>query len=979
MNIFRCLKHAAWRSAALLLLAGLLAGATAAFAQQRIYIADDDHTDLIWSGTEAQYTTALPQMLDYYLDLADQTATLAPDFQSRFNADGSFWLWTYARNRTAQQYQRLIGRIRDGHITIPLQPLVLCYGTMPAEAVLRCMYYAGRIERQEGLNFELVSAMENATHCYGIGSLWAGAGATCSWKGVCACKTTTTGLDNRGREIYWEVGPDGRKVLMKWHSLYDPTLPGGIVQNQSSGGYAEARDPAHAVDFASSDPTFLARYPFDQVVGLFGYGWDDLETMTDAFVTTAQSLSTPSRRVIVSNETDFFNDLQTSAPPGAIPSFSGGFGLEWDLASASLAEVSATMKRSVESLRTAEALQTLVELANPGALAGWTALRDSSLMYLGLYYEHDFADPYHLNTTDRGPFERRCAAAMQSYVGGLQQDALARLGALIQKPAGANRFLVLNPLGWRRTDFADLPTLPAAPYRVVDVATGAEVRSQTITTGGQQLVRILAAGVPPLGFKVYEIQPGTSAFADSAATFSGGGQTFENDKYRVTLTSSGAISSLIDKAHGGAQWVQSIGGRMMNDLGVGSGTVTAENVGPVSATLRVDAGGSPPHRTRVTLYRTIDRVDIDNEVTGNFGNNPLAYSFGVNLSGYTVHHEEVGAIATAKYLSEGGSYSPTQCRYDYLTMNHFVDLSDATHGLTLSNWDSQVFRLGFSSGSTIDETTPRVDAIVGGKLGGFGFDNQDGDTYFRDRYALRRHDVYDQAAAMRFALEHQNPLVAGPVTSSAAAPYQGTGFSLLAFADTSVVLWAAKPSEEGIGSGLILRVWNVDRVPHPANVTFAPGVTVQQVARTSHIETDVSGSTGVPKGGVALATGAGKFFDPLAPQWMQTYRVRLQVPLSVPDHGGPPPPRIERLGQNFPNPFNPSTTIAFDLAARERVSLNVYDLRGRLVARLLDGELDAGPHEVRFDTSTARLASGIYLYRLRTPEFTKARSMALLK
>jgi len=90
-----------------------------AFAQsapKRIYIAPDDHTDYFWSGDELQYRDAFLAMIDYYLDLADVTVDNPPEFQSRWNCDGSFWVWTYERNRTPAQFERLIGRVRDGHI-----------------------------------------------------------------------------------------------------------------------------------------------------------------------------------------------------------------------------------------------------------------------------------------------------------------------------------------------------------------------------------------------------------------------------------------------------------------------------------------------------------------------------------------------------------------------------------------------------------------------------------------------------------------------------------------------------------------------------------------------------------------------------------------------------------------------------------------------------------------------------------------------
>ncbi len=67
-----------------------------------------------------------------------------------------------------------------------------------------------------------------------------------------------------------------------------------------------------------------------------------------------------------------------------------------------------------------------------------------------------------------------------------------------------------------------------------------------------------------------------------------------------------------------------------------------------------------------------------------------------------------------------------------------------------------------------------------------------------------------------------------------------------------------------------------------------------------------------------------------------------------------------------PNPFNPRTKISFGLARDGHVSLRVFDIRGRLVATLVNGRVAAGSHDVEFDGDA--LASGVYLLRLRAPD-----------
>ncbi len=94
---------------------------------------------------------------------------------------------------------------------------------------------------------------------------------------------------------------------------------------------------------------------------------------------------------------------------------------------------------------------------------------------------------------------------------------------------------------------------------------------------------------------------------------------------------------------------------------------------------------------------------------------------------------------------------------------------------------------------------------------------------------------------------------------------------------------------------------------------------------------------------------------------------------------GEPLPRSSsnQLEQNVPNPFNPSTTISFNLAARASVELIVMDVRGRVVDVLLRESRDAGSHQIEY--RPADLPSGVYFYRLRAGSFVQTRRFVLLK
>jgi len=84
------------------------------------------------------------------------------------------------------------------------------------------------------------------------------------------------------------------------------------------------------------------------------------------------------------------------------------------------------------------------------------------------------------------------------------------------------------------------------------------------------------------------------------------------------------------------------------------------------------------------------------------------------------------------------------------------------------------------------------------------------------------------------------------------------------------------------------------------------------------------------------------------------------------------------LQQNYPNPFNPATTVSFDLPVSDVVTLQIFDIAGRLVKEVMNNkQYNAGSHEIRFNADG--LSSGAYFYRITTPKFSDVKKMMLVK
>jgi hypothetical protein len=88
-------------------------------------------------------------------------------------------------------------------------------------------------------------------------------------------------------------------------------------------------------------------------------------------------------------------------------------------------------------------------------------------------------------------------------------------------------------------------------------------------------------------------------------------------------------------------------------------------------------------------------------------------------------------------------------------------------------------------------------------------------------------------------------------------------------------------------------------------------------------------------------------------------------------------PNQTTLHQNYPNPFNPSTNISFTLKEAGSVSLKIYNMLGQEVDEIIQQKMNSGFYTIPFDASS--LSSGMYMYRLKTNNYTQTKKMILIK
>ena len=135
----------------------------------------------------------------------------------------------------------------------------------------------------------------------------------------------------------------------------------------------------------------------------------------------------------------------------------------------------------------------------------------------------------------------------------------------------------------------------------------------------------------------------------------------------------------------------------------------------------------------------------------------------------------------------------------------------------------------------------------------------------------------------------------------------------------------------------------------------------------------LSGSVGQP----VADTSTGGTLELHSGFWHSVTAGVSSVPDDIPDV-----PMADRLNAPFPNPFNPSTTVSFDLAAPGPVRVRIYDAQGRMIRDLVRAEYPAGHHEVAWDGRNDQggsMPSGVYFLRFDASGTVATSKMTLLK
>ncbi len=622
------------------------------------------------------------------------------------------------------------------------------------------------------------------------------------------------------KPFYW-VSPSGKEEVLVWQT--EPYSLGTFLKTGPNGwGYSNVDTPPEPI--RSHDPMkhFLEPWLFEKLSALereqFPYDmllitWALADNspidpdLPDAVRRWNEMYESP--RLVIATTSEAMRAFERRHG-SRVPHISGDYSPYWEEGAASSARETALNRASADRLVQAETLWAMLDpdkYPSHDFLDAWRNVL--------LYTEHTWGAHSSVWDPD-SDFVRKQWETKQRFALDADEQSRRLLSQALSERDGNDRreIDVFNTSSWARTDLVSLPRDWSLARDRVEDADGKPVPSQRLSSG--ELV-FIASDVPALGAKRFRVVAGEPYVAQTATAE---GLSVQNDTYRVTLDEvTGDIASILRIEDGrelvdGSQpyrFNQYLYVRGADIEGAStSGTPKIEVVerGPLVATLRV-ISAAPGARYLVREVRVMagmDRVDIMNKVWKRpvREKEGVHFAFPFSVEGGQVRFDTAWAVVTPETVQLPGANK------NFLSVQRWVDVSNTSHGITLTTSDAPLIELGGLWGNLIgSQTNPEAwlekltptQTIYSWVMNNHWHTNyradQEGEVTFR--YSLRAHDAYDSAAATRFGVEASSPLIVAP-----AAPGKRLSLPFGVQAEGAIVT-ALKPSD--IGRGWILRLY----------------------------------------------------------------------------------------------------------------------------------------------------------------------------
>lgn len=794
-----------------------------------VYFLPHSHVDIGFTHQQSDVEKLQWRNIAEGIELARKTANYPEGSRYKWNVEVLWAVDGYLKNASSATRDTFFNAVKQGWIGLDALYGSELTGLQRPEELMRITGFANQLEREQGVHINSAMITDVPGYAWGIVPALAENEVKYFSIGPNHMPHKAHGGYQVGLTFeawgdvpfYWE-SPSGKNKVLFWmtrhgYSWFHDWLLGKM---RYTGGIPILK--------------FLGEldsenYPYDMVQIRYTLG-DNGGPDTDMpeFVRTwNETYEYPKFRIATTQE--MFQDFEQRYSE-KIPTHRGDFTPYWEDGAASSALETATNRNTAEQLVQAE---TLWSMQNS---KGFPAAEfDEAWTNVLLFSEHTWGAFSSKSDPDK-PFAMNQWAVKKGFADNAERQSKAlidqSLSKIIPPPSSVRSFLVFNTTSWERTEIARIPEAWKSAGLSVVTADGKVLPTQILSTGE---VAFLASKIPPFSAVLFTLQK-TVGKGSTTTGASVNQTTLSNEWLTVTLdTTTGAIAgiqhkdqtfNLVDTSdrYGFNQYWYT-GANAANPRSSTNTVIRIKETGPLVASFVVssDAPGAQQFTREIQLTAGVNQLDITNFVDKKkvLEDENLRFSFPFNVPDGQVRVDLAWATMQPETDQLKGANK------NFFCAQHFVDISNASDGVTWANLDAPLVETGEMQGQqwmSNTATEPWIKTWQPSKrlfswvMNNVWFVNykgyQEGPVSFR--YALRPHKAFDSSDAKKFGIGLTQPLILAPTGSG----QLGTPSLLTLEGAPSVIVTTLKPLREA--DGLLLRLFNASDKPATTSLKWGP-------------------------------------------------------------------------------------------------------------------------------------------------------------
>lgn len=796
----------------------------------KVYVLPHSHVDIGYTNVQEKVLKLHMDNIDESIDLAKKTVNYPKEAQFKWTTEAMWVVDNYLKRADAAKRQRFWDAVKKGWISLDGAYGNTNTSMTDSRQLMEMFAKSQQLAKQQGLTINTMFQGDVPGASWGLSAQVEQTNIKYFLSGPNASDRIGFLAKWQDKPFYW-ISPSGKQQLLFWQC--QPYSIGYALKGSKIPNFFSVEDPKPYYTGHPSE-NFLNPHLFGYLAGLekdnFPYNMTILTwamsdnapidpELPDAVKAWNEHFASP--KLIITSTKQFFNNFESSYRD-KIPHVKGDYTEYWTDGVSTAAKETAMSRETSDQLKQADAIWAI---RNKAAYPAATV--DETWKNLLLYNEHTWG-AYNSTSEPENPKVLSEWAVKRNYAihaKGLTDTLTSKV--LAATSAKANAVDVYNTLSWPRTDVVYVSADLSKAGDLVKDATGKAIPSQRLSSGELAFV---ATAVPAFGKKTYSISAGKALAVGSAkiseSGLSNGVYAVEVDKQtgdidHITKTQGGKELVLVDTA-GFNKYTYMPGDSLQKIESTSDASISIKEKGPLVVGLLVTskAPGTNGLTREIRLVSGLDKVELINTIDKRAirRKESVHFAFPFKVPGAQVRYSiPWGSVEAEKQQLQ-------YANRNWYTMQRWVDVSNASYGVTWSSPDAPLFEIGKITTADLlgglhhapqwISYTPQSANIYSWVMNNlwhtnFRVEQEEGPATFH--YIFSAHpSAFNSFKTEQTGLENHQPLIAGPASMDA-------GKLFFKLTGSNVFVEAIKPADDG--KGIIAQLVNSGSTDSRVSIT----------------------------------------------------------------------------------------------------------------------------------------------------------------